>query len=105
MHPVPAAERLRVVLDTNIYIAAFVQPNGRNGKLWRAARVGRYHLLSSPCIIGEMARVLRLDFYWPDAIIQSRVRIVAQVAEVISTRITLNVVAADRMTIAFWSAR
>ena len=38
MSPAPGAERLKVVLDTNVYISAFQFPKGRNAVLWRAAR-------------------------------------------------------------------
>jgi predicted nucleic acid-binding protein len=47
-----------VVLDTNIYIAAFGHPKGRNATLWAAALARRYRLLVSPAIVRELARVL-----------------------------------------------
>jgi predicted nucleic acid-binding protein len=55
----PDADRLKVVLDTNIYIAAFEFPRGWNAVLWQAARTGRYRLIVSPPIIRETAHVLR----------------------------------------------
>jgi len=76
----PDAERLRVVLDTNVYISAFQFPTGRNAVLWRAARDRRYALLVSPAIIRELARVLRDDFSWQEEGIQTLVRRVADVA-------------------------
>ena len=36
MNPAPGAERLKAVLDTNPYIAAFQYPKGRNAVFWRA---------------------------------------------------------------------
>jgi putative PIN family toxin of toxin-antitoxin system len=92
---VPDAQLLRVVLDTNIYIAAFNHPRGRNAQLWTAARTGRYRLLVSVQIIREIADVLRSDFAWPEPDVQRRIRLLAQVAEVVMTTSTLDLVAAD----------
>jgi len=80
MSPAPGAERLKVVLDTNVYISAFQYPKGRNVVLWDAAVVGQFRLLVSPAIIQEMAGVLRDDFKWSDDRVQNAVRIVARVA-------------------------
>jgi uncharacterized protein len=97
MSPAPGAERLRAVLDTNVYISAFQYPNGRNAVLWRAARDRRYSLLVSPAIIRETARVLRDDFSWQEEGIETLVRRVADVARagVIATHTRLDVVTAD----------
>jgi len=95
MNHVPAATLLRVVLDTNIYIAAFGHQKGRNATLWAAALGGRYRLLVSPAIVRELARVLRTDLQWQEEYVQSRIRIVAQVAELVSPRAALQVVTAD----------
>ena len=82
MSPAPGAERLKAVLDTNIYVAAFGYPKGRSALLWNAACQGRYELLVSPAIIREMARVLRFDFAWRDD-------------RVIATNTVLSVVTSD----------
>jgi putative PIN family toxin of toxin-antitoxin system len=92
---VPDAALLRVVLDTNIYIAAFNHPRGRNAQLWAAAREGRYRLIVSVPIIREIAEVLRSDFTRPEDDLPRRIRLVAQVAHVVITKSTLNLVAAD----------
>jgi putative PIN family toxin of toxin-antitoxin system len=92
---VPDAPLLNVVLDTNIYIAAFNHPRGRNAQLWTAARTGRYRLLVSVPIIREIAEVLRRDFGWPEADLQQRIRLIAQVADVVITKTSLDLVAAD----------
>jgi predicted nucleic acid-binding protein len=80
MNPAPAAARLKAVLDTNVYIAAFGHPKGHNAKLWIAATEGRYHLLVSPAITREIAKVLRFDFGWQEERLQQTIRVVAQVA-------------------------
>jgi len=95
MNPERAATRLRVVLDTNIYIAAFGHPAGPTASLWVAAVTGRYCLLTSPSMIRELAKVLRLGLLWQEQRIQRRIRLVAQVAQIISPHRIVQVVAAD----------
>jgi uncharacterized protein len=97
MSLVPGGERLKVVLDTNIYISAFQFPKGRNAVLWRAARRGRYQLLVSPAIIRELANVLRIDFEWEDESVRKIIRLVAEVAGrgVIAPRTSIEAVPAD----------
>jgi len=95
MSPAPGAERLKAVLDTNIYVAAFGYPKGRSALLWNAACQGRYELLVSPAIIREMARVLRFDFAWRDDRVHQTIRVVAQIARVIATNTVLSVVTSD----------
>jgi putative PIN family toxin of toxin-antitoxin system len=92
---VPGAPLLRVVLDTNIYIAALSHPRERNAKLWTGARERRYQLLVSVPIIREVADVLRRDFAWAESDLQQRIRVVAQVPEIVITKRTLDLVPAD----------
>jgi putative PIN family toxin of toxin-antitoxin system len=91
----PDADRLKGVLDTNIYIAAFEFPRGWNAVLWQAARTGRYRLIVSPPIIRETARGLRSDFGWEDERVEQLVRIIAEVATVVMPRDTVRAVKAD----------
>ena len=97
MNSAPVAERLKAVLDTNLYVAAFQYPKGRNAALWSAARVGRYGLVVSPAIIREVARVLREKFAWQDAPVRTIVRRIAEVAGsgVVNPRATIEAVTAD----------
>ena len=95
MSPAPGAERLKAVLDTNIYVGAFAYPKGGNAVIWSAALEGRFRLLVSPAIVGEMATVLRFKFAWQEGRVQKTVRVVAQVARVVAPRTVLRVVAAD----------
>jgi len=97
MSPAPVAERLKVVLDTNVYIASFAFPKGRTAVIWRAAREGRYHLLVSPAIIQETAGVLRSDFGWEDHRVQKAIRRVCDVAGdgIVVPRTAIRVVTSD----------
>lgn len=87
--------KLRVVLDTNIYIAAFGHPKGNNAKVFAAANAARYQLLTSPLIIRELARVLRSVLEWQDERVHKAIRVVAQVAEIVVPRTELNIITAD----------
>jgi putative PIN family toxin of toxin-antitoxin system len=91
----PGTERLKAVLETNIYIAAFAHPKGRNAAVWNAAVDGRYELVVSPAIIRETAKVLRGDFAWQEDRVQKAIREVAQVAHIIVPHSVLSVVTAD----------
>src|SRR5579864_4372416 len=95
MSHAPGAERLKVVLDTNIYIAAFEFPKGKNAVLWLAARTGRYRLIVSPTIIRETARVLRFDFGWEDDRVQQIIRRVAEVAKVVTPHVPVHALTTD----------
>jgi putative PIN family toxin of toxin-antitoxin system len=87
--------QFKAVLDTNIYIAAFANPKGRNAAVWNAAVDGRYEPVVSPAIIREMAKVLRRDFAWRKDRVQVVIRVVAQAARIIVPRSVLSVVTAD----------
>ena len=95
MSPAPGNEVLSAVLDTNIYIAAFANPKGRNAAVWNAAVDGRYELVVSPAIIRETAKVLRRDFAWREDRVQLAIRVVAQTARIIVPHSVIGAVAAD----------
>ena len=101
MNHAPGAERLKVVLDSNIYIAAFEFPHGKNAVVWVAARTGLYQLIVSPAIISETARVLRSVFGWEDDRVQQIIRRVAEVGRVVTPSAIVRAFAADPTTTAF----
>jgi uncharacterized protein len=65
-------------------------PPGPNGKIRAAARNGVFHLLASPAIIWEVARVLRRS-HWEETRIQLAIRRIAQVGEVVFTSTKIDV--------------
>lgn len=79
-------ERIRVVLDTNVYISIFINPQGELGTLWEHALKGTYTLLISPVIVAEIAGVLREKFQWPAAAVTARVKRFARIAEIITPK-------------------
>ena len=97
MSSAPGGESLKAALDTNVYVAAFNAPKGRNARLWDAALAGRFRIVVSPAIIREMANVLRDKFGWQDERVRTLVRRVAEVAGtgLVTSRTTVRVVTAD----------
>jgi putative PIN family toxin of toxin-antitoxin system len=87
--------RLRVVLDSNVYISAFTHPHGQPFQIWRKALQGDYALLVSPSIVAEVAGVLRLKFDWDDARTIRRIKLLAKAAQIVIPKITLQVIADD----------
>lgn len=55
---------MKVVLDTNVYISAFVFGGGNCSKITELARKGEFELFSSLFIIDELSEVLRKKFNW-----------------------------------------
>jgi len=74
---------LRVVLDTNILISAFVFPGGNPEAVYRLALEGRIELVTSPALLAEFARVLVDKFGWEDARTEEAVAHAARVAMIV----------------------
>ena len=87
--------RVRVVLDTNVYISIFTNPKGQPGAIWDHGLSGTYTLLISPAIVAELANVLQEKFHWPDDAITARAKRFARIATIITPHIVRNVIATD----------
>jgi putative PIN family toxin of toxin-antitoxin system len=70
---------LRVVLDTNILISAFVFPGGLPETVYRAALDRRITLVTSPPLLAEFGRVLTEKFAWDPSLAQDAVSQVARI--------------------------
>ena len=55
----PAASTVRVVLDTNVLLAALISPGGGPARLYEAWKRGRFELLTSAEQLDEFGRVTR----------------------------------------------
>jgi uncharacterized protein len=88
-------ERLRVVLDTNVYFSALTYPQGVPFQIWQKAIRQDFVLIVSPAIIREVADVLRNKDGWHEAAIVVAVKLMAKVGDVVVPRISLQVVAGD----------
>ena len=95
MNRAPAGERLKAVLDTNIYVAGLTHPKGKTAILLDAAIRGVFTLVLSPAIMNELGRVLRDDFGWRVARVDQLVRTLAGVGQLVAPRAAIHAVAAD----------
>lgn len=84
--------RLRVVLDTNVYISAFVFPNGVADQVFQQAKQRSFHLLVSPAIVNETAKKLREKFGQKDLEVIPNLKLITHIAEIIQPTINLKVV-------------
>ena len=82
-----------VVFDTNIYISAFITPDGRGEAAYLKAVNGDVELVTSVSILTELAGKLRGKFHWDDEQIKAAVRHVAAVAAVVKPAERLAVLA------------
>ena len=89
------ANKLRVVLDTNVYFSAFTHPHGPPFRIWQEAVNRRFILLASPAILREIAGVLREDLQWQETDIVAHLKLVARIAEIVNPKIGLQVISED----------
>jgi putative PIN family toxin of toxin-antitoxin system len=88
------ASKLRAVLDTNVYFSAFTH-KGPPFRIWQEAVNRSFILLVSPAILREIAGVLREDLQWQATDIVAHLKLVARIAEIISPKVNLQVIAED----------
>lgn len=86
---------MRVVLDTNILISAFVFPGGAPEFVYRAAIERRIDVVSSPPLLTEFGRVLSEKFGWEPAMAGRAVEQVARIATVVRPTERLSVIQQD----------
>ncbi len=86
---------MRVVLDTNILISAFVFPGGAPESVYRAALEGRVTLVTSPALLAEFGRVLSTKFGWDASVAGEAVAQIARVGEVVRPTEKVSVIGDD----------
>ena len=86
---------MRVVLDTNILISAFIFPGGPPEAVVRAALDGRVELVTSPPLLAELGRVLADKFGWEPPLAAEAVTQVARIATVVRPDDRVQVVLDD----------
>jgi putative PIN family toxin of toxin-antitoxin system len=86
---------LRVVLDTNILISAFIFPGGAPEAVYRAVLDGRVELVTSPPLLAELGRVLADKFGWESSLSAEAVAQVARIAIVARPEERVEVVLDD----------
>jgi len=86
---------LRVVLDTNILIFAFIFPGGPPEAVYRAVLDGRVELVTSPPLLAELGRVLADKFGWEPSLGAEAIAQVARIATVVRPEERAEVVLDD----------
>jgi putative PIN family toxin of toxin-antitoxin system len=95
MNPASGGGLLRAVVDTNVYISAFLHPERPIFRIVQQAVERRYHLLISPAIVNEVGRVLRGTFGLDERVRLHRLKALVKTAEIINPEVILEVVCED----------
>ena len=85
----------RVVLDTNVYLSAFLIRDDSIANLWRFAETGRYTVVISPFILREFMKKLREKFTVPEAERETIKRKVARITTIVQPKTVPAVIADD----------
>jgi putative PIN family toxin of toxin-antitoxin system len=86
---------LRVVLDTNVLVSAFIFPGGAPEQVYRLALEGRLDLVTSRVLLAEFGRVLVEKFGWDASRAEIAVAQVARIATVVEPSERLDVIHDD----------
>jgi putative PIN family toxin of toxin-antitoxin system len=90
-----SAGKLRVVLDSNVYVSAFLNERGNPFRIWCAALEGPYDLIISPPMVDGLGGVLRAVLAWGDARVTVQMKLVTRVARIIVPHTTLGEITWD----------
>jgi putative PIN family toxin of toxin-antitoxin system len=93
--PTAPSNKLRVVLDTNVYFSALTHVQGQPFRIWQQAIIGQYTLLTSPAIMRELAHVLRDRADWQEPEIVAQLKLLARVAEIVVPKIIVRAISDD----------
>lgn len=86
---------MRVVLDTNVLISAFVFPGGKPEAVYRLALERRLEIGTSRPLLAEFGRVLEQKFGWDPDRVEAAVAQMTRVAMVVEPSEVVQVIAAD----------
>lgn len=91
---------IRAVLDANVFVSGILSEEGIPGKILRAWRDERFHLVTSEAILQEIGRVLRYPKIsrrhgWPEKEVARFIEDVRHLAVLTPGELTLSIVAED----------
>lgn len=86
---------MRVVLDTNVLISAFVFPGGSPEAVYRLVLSGEVTLVTSRPLLAEFARVLTEKFVWDPTLAEEAVAQLVRLAVIVEPTERLTVVQGD----------
>ncbi len=84
---------MKVVFDTNIYISAFVFPEGNAEQAWIRAIHNDFELYTSIAILAELAKKLQVKFDWEKQKIAQLITHINRIARVLKTTQRINILA------------
>ena len=87
--------RMKVILDTNVLISAYVFPGGKPEAVYRLALEGRLEIGTSRVLLAEFGRVLGQKFGWNPDQVEAAVAQMTRIAAVVEPSETVQVVRAD----------
>lgn len=70
---------MRVVLDTNVLLAALISPGGGPARIYEAWKLGRFELLTSVDQVDELSRVTRYPTIRPLITVSEAGRVINQI--------------------------
>ena len=85
---------MRVVLDSNVVVSGYNYP-GNEGELLELARQGRFELVVSEFLLGEVQRALLHKFDWSYARAALQLNVLRRVALVVDPRRFVSAIADD----------
>jgi putative PIN family toxin of toxin-antitoxin system len=86
---------VRVVLDTNVLISAFIFPGGAPEEVYRRCLEGRLALTTSRTLLAEFGRFLTDKFAWEPERTEEAIAQVARIAAAVEPAERVDVIAAD----------
>lgn len=86
---------LRAVVDTNVFVSAFLHPGRPLFQIVRQAAERRYQLLISPAIVRELGRVLEEEFGIEERVKIRRLKTLTHAAEIVTPSLMLDVIKED----------
>lgn len=86
---------MRVILETNVLISAYVFPGGKPEAVYRLALEGHLEMGTSLPLLAEFGRVLGQKFGWVPARVEAAVAQMTRIASVVEPSETVQVVRAD----------
>jgi uncharacterized protein len=95
MNPVSGSGLPRAVVDTNVYISAFLHPERPIFQIVQQAVTRRYCLLISPAIVNEVGRVLRETFGIEERVRLHRLKALVKAADITKPKMTLDIIRED----------
>ncbi len=86
---------MRIVLDTNVLISAFVFPGGTPEIVYRLVLEGKVALITSRVLLAEFARVLTRKFGWDAVRTEAAVAQLVRLATVVEPFKSVHEIVAD----------